>query len=170
MDNKEIGERIKEIRKKNNLTQKKLAEKTSIDVTSISRYETGNQMPNLDTLVLISMALEVSLDYIVFGTSKDFTFNKKETTSREETIFKSLAILLENNVIDYYNEYDGTYLQLHNKYISYEEFIEQYNKLKDFKGIIGKGFEDAKKELIKSYALKLKNEIEQEKYTDNLPF
>lgn len=166
MDEKEIGKRIKEVRNSKNMTQKQLAEASKIDATSISRYETGVQTPNLSTLAYIAGALETSLDYLVFGNKTDFKLDKKGPQNIEEKIFESLAILLEENVIEYYNEYDGTYLQLSENYTSYEKFISKYSNLKGFKGLIGKGFEDAKIELIKSFSQQLRDEI----HADDLPF
>ena len=166
MDEKEIGKRIKEVRNSKNMTQKQLAESSKIDATSISRYETGVQTPNLTTLTYIAVALEISLDYLVFGNKTDFKLDAKGSKNIEEKIFESLAILLEENVIEYYNEYDGTYLQLSEDYPSYEKFISKYTNLKGFKGLIGKGFEDAKTELIKSFSQQLKNEIQ----ANDLPF
>lgn len=169
MDEKEIGKRIKEVRIKKNMTQKELAEASKIDATSISRYETGVQMPNLSTLVFIASSLETSLDYLVFGNGSEFKAYKKDSRSNEEKIFESLAILLEEYVIECYEEYDGGInLLLSNSYISYKQFIEQYKNLKNLKGLIGKNFEDARAELIKSYAQQLKNEIQAS--IDELPF
>ena len=158
MNEKEIGKRIKEIRIKKNMTQKELAEASKIDATSISRYETGTQTPNLATLAYIAMALETSLDYLVFGNETDFKLTKQKTENIEEKIFECLALLLEENVLEYYEDFKGTFLQLSNSYNSYEEFISKYNNLKGFKGLIGKGFEDAKTEIIKSFSKKLRAE------------
>jgi DNA-binding XRE family transcriptional regulator len=45
-----LGQRIKEIRKSKNLTQPALAELVNVDSKYISRIETGNSYPSLDTL------------------------------------------------------------------------------------------------------------------------
>lgn len=166
MNQEEIGKRIKEVRKSKNMTQKELAESSKIDVTSISRYETGSQMPNLSTLSYIAAALETSLDYLVFGNATDFKIYKKEARNVEEKIFESLAVLLEENVIEVYDQ-DGTYIELSKYYRTYNEFISQYDKLKDLKNVLGESYEDARAKLIKSFAIELKDEI---KYRNTLPF
>lgn len=66
----EIGKRIKEIRTTRRLTQQKLADETGIDVTLISKYETGKKEIGLDNLKRICEALSTSLDYIIYGKGK----------------------------------------------------------------------------------------------------
>lgn len=48
-------------RKKLNLTQKELAEKTGIKQSAISRVESGNQNTTIKTLALIADGLEISV-------------------------------------------------------------------------------------------------------------
>lgn len=45
-----LGERIKELRKKRQLSQEQLAEKIQIDAKNLSRIEVGRGYPSLDTL------------------------------------------------------------------------------------------------------------------------
>ena len=158
MNQEEIGKRIKEVRKSKNMTQKELAESSKIDVTSISRYETGSQMPNLSTLSYIAATLETSLDYLVFGNATDFKICKKEARNVEEKIFESLAVLLEEHVIEVYDQ-EGTYIELSKDYYTYKEFISKYDKLKYLKNEIGESYEVARAKLIKSFALNLKDDL-----------
>ncbi len=58
----EIGKRIGEIRKRNNLTQEELAGKYSVTRQTISNWENGKNYPDLDTLVKISDDFNISLD------------------------------------------------------------------------------------------------------------
>ena len=55
-----VGERIKEARKKANLTQAKLSELTGIAAPTIRRYEAGKLNPKLATIDKIAVALDVS--------------------------------------------------------------------------------------------------------------
>ena len=50
MDAKKLGKRIKLARVEADMTQADLAEATEIMQKSISRYETGQSLPTLDTL------------------------------------------------------------------------------------------------------------------------
>jgi transcriptional regulator with XRE-family HTH domain len=56
-----VGNRIKTLRKKADLSQEELAEKAKIDLTSVSEIESGLRNPSLKTLHKISLALKTSL-------------------------------------------------------------------------------------------------------------
>ena len=62
-----VGQRIKKLRDKKNLTQTQLSKGTGIDVTLISKYENGIKEIGLDNLTRIAEFLETSLDYLVYG-------------------------------------------------------------------------------------------------------
>ena len=49
MNQIKIGEFLKELRKEKGLTQEQLAEQFNVSRRSVSRWETGNNMPDLDT-------------------------------------------------------------------------------------------------------------------------
>ena len=61
---KQLGIKIKEIRKLNNLTQAELAEKINVDSKYISRLETGTSIASISTLIKISKVLNVELSDI----------------------------------------------------------------------------------------------------------
>ena len=58
----ELGKRITEIRKENNMTQEELAEKFHVTRQTISNWENGKSYPDIETLVHISNEFNVSLD------------------------------------------------------------------------------------------------------------
>lgn len=57
METKEI---ILELRMKNKLSQDKLAEKVCVTRQAVSRWETGETIPNTETLKLLSKLFDVS--------------------------------------------------------------------------------------------------------------
>lgn len=57
-----LGKRIQELRKAQGITQEKLAEQISIDITSLSKIETGRNYPQPETLEKIALALSVDID------------------------------------------------------------------------------------------------------------
>ena len=65
LDRKLIGTRIKEIRKKNNLTQSDLAILVNTSQSTISSYEHGNTMILTAFLYEMCTKLDVSMNYIV---------------------------------------------------------------------------------------------------------
>ncbi|MEE3349199.1 MAG: helix-turn-helix transcriptional regulator [Candidatus Gastranaerophilaceae bacterium] len=70
-----LGRRIKNLRKSKNITQEKLAEIISMDITSLSKIETGRNYPQPETVEKLANALNVSID-------KLFLF--KDDFSKEE--------------------------------------------------------------------------------------
>lgn len=65
---KEIGKKIKILRKVRGLTQDQLAEKLSIGRATISNYEIGRRSPSIKELERIASILGVGLDY--FGVAQ----------------------------------------------------------------------------------------------------
>jgi transcriptional regulator with XRE-family HTH domain len=56
-----LGQTIRALRKKHQLSQEELAAKAHMDMTSISEIESGLRNPSLKTLQKLSQALGVSL-------------------------------------------------------------------------------------------------------------
>lgn len=63
-----LGERIKEIRKDNKLTQKEFADKISVSRPFISRIEANKEKPSETLMKLISATFGIELDWIMQGT------------------------------------------------------------------------------------------------------
>ncbi len=57
MDAKKLGKRIRVARVEADLTQTELARKMGAKQKSISRYETGDSVPSVETLVKLAHAL-----------------------------------------------------------------------------------------------------------------
>jgi transcriptional regulator with XRE-family HTH domain len=60
-----IGERIKQLRNEKELTQKDLSEQLHVSRSTISNWEIGRNYPDLDSVILLSDILEVSLDNLL---------------------------------------------------------------------------------------------------------
>ena len=69
----ELGERIKSLRKERHLTQSALMDilrndyNLKTDRVMISKWETGFQTPQADTLKILAKVLEVSVDFLLTG-------------------------------------------------------------------------------------------------------
>ncbi|MHB1485152.1 MAG: helix-turn-helix domain-containing protein [Saccharofermentanales bacterium] len=61
-----IGEKIKELRRKNDMTQEMLADYLSVSYQSVSKWETGITSPDLSLIVPLSRLFKVSTDEL-FG-------------------------------------------------------------------------------------------------------
>ena len=66
-DRREFGERLREIRIERDLSMKQLAGRTGISLTALGRYERGRMYPGLDVAIILSSALDVSVDYLATG-------------------------------------------------------------------------------------------------------
>ena len=56
--------RLKEIRKRKNVSQVKLAIDLNMCQNTISRYETGERQPGIEELIMIANYFDVSIDYL----------------------------------------------------------------------------------------------------------
>ena len=62
----QIGNKLKELRKVENLTQQQLADKLNISRVNYTRYETDVVRPDYETLIAIADFYNISLDEL-FG-------------------------------------------------------------------------------------------------------
>ena len=67
MDQEKIGKFIKDLRIKNNLTQKEFADKYNVTYQAVSKWENGKNMPDLSLLKEICKDFDVSLDDLFNG-------------------------------------------------------------------------------------------------------
>ena len=91
MNQQRIGTFLKELRNEHNFTQEQLAEKLGVSRRTVSRWETGSNMPDLDLLIEMADYYGVDLRELLDGERKSEKMNKE----LEETVLK---------VADYSNE------------------------------------------------------------------
>lgn len=84
MDLVKIGAFLKELRKEKNITQEELADKMGVSRRTVSRWETGSNMPDMDILIDISDFYEVDLREILDGERKEITMDNET----KETVLK----------------------------------------------------------------------------------
>ncbi len=60
-----VGERLRELRKRQQVTLSVLAERTGISTSTLSRLESGGRRPTLELLLPLAQAYQVSLDELV---------------------------------------------------------------------------------------------------------
>lgn len=54
-----LGKRIRELRKEHNITQEVLAEKSNIEIATLSNIERGKNYPNYETIEKLSLAFDI---------------------------------------------------------------------------------------------------------------
>jgi transcriptional regulator with XRE-family HTH domain len=69
----DLGLRLKTEREKQGLTQQALARKANTKQDYIAQLERGSRNPSLRTSMNILSALDISADYLIYGTSKEKT-------------------------------------------------------------------------------------------------
>lgn len=94
----EIGTRIKAYRKNIGISQEKLAEMIDVSPHYIYEIERGSKSMSLETLMNLSVALQLSTDYILFGNqtadivslSEQLAKMNEKQRERAESAFKAL--------------------------------------------------------------------------------
>ena len=117
-----IGERIKRIRKENNLTLEKFGEKIKISGQSVSRLENGVNNPADRTIALICREFGVSEDWLRNGhgemkksavlddiiNSQNLEGDAAELTKRFAQMFASLRPETQKDLLTNFDHYFGT--------------------------------------------------------------
>lgn len=67
----ELYERLVELRKRENLSQEKLAELLNISRQAISKWESGASSPDINNIIQLGKIYNVSTDYILLGKSQE---------------------------------------------------------------------------------------------------
>lgn len=102
---KQIGTRIKDERKKRNMTQKELADKVDISPAAINQFEKGVKKPSSEVLTKIAKALDISTDYLLTERGDQIFVDEEVKTAfrgfkslseeDRETILKNIRFLLK---------------------------------------------------------------------------
>jgi transcriptional regulator with XRE-family HTH domain len=83
-----IAERIRLYRQQKGLSQAELAEKSTVNNKSLSRYELGSSIPPADALKNIADAL---------GVSSDTLLSEDATTIKDVELFKKFEVIQDMN-------------------------------------------------------------------------
>ena len=84
MDMIAIGKNLQELRKEKGMTQEQLAEHFNVARRTVSRWETGNNMPDLDILIEMSDFYDVDLRELLSGERTEQKMEKE----LNETVLK----------------------------------------------------------------------------------
>ena len=137
IDNKEIGNRIRILRKKGGFSQEKMAEKLNIgDRAKISRIENGKQSMTANEMIKFCELLNISLDALINDkkiSSKDYIiisdrYIKNEQISIEERkeVIRKLYIELANMELNDFDMLNNMNKNIINKENCSKNIIEKY--------------------------------------------
>lgn len=92
MDQQKIGGFLKKLRKEKNLTQEQLAKQLNVSGRTVSRWETGSNMPDISILVELAEFYDVSIPEIIDGERKSETMKEevKETALKLSDYAKTI--------------------------------------------------------------------------------
>ena len=86
MDAKQVGKKIAQLRKENNMTQKELASKLNVIDKTISRWECGYGLPDLAIIPQIAAIFNTSIEELLGTGSEDSEILKDVETAQKQEI------------------------------------------------------------------------------------
>lgn len=87
-----IGERLKEEREKNELSQKDVADRLHVARQSVSRWETDQSYPDLENLMALGRLYHVSIDELLGMEKEEISESVEEETVEEEKSVKKTEL------------------------------------------------------------------------------
>ena len=115
MNQQKMGEFLKHLRKEKGLTQEQLAEHFYVSSRTVSRWETGSNMPDVSMLIDLADFYDVDIREIIDGERKSENMDKEKETLKKvaeyadaekaklkkkvSNIFKWLCVMLLGSVL-----------------------------------------------------------------------
>lgn len=101
-----IGERIAQLRKQNNLSQDELAKKAGVSRTIIGNYERNANTPSIEVLMKLAKVFNVSVDYIIgegqlAAIDKDLLRRIEDIEKLDDATKQHLFFLIDNVIQNY---------------------------------------------------------------------
>ena len=90
----DLGSKILELRKRQNLSQEKLGEKVGVTRQTISNWELNITLPDTKQLIALSQALLISIDELVGNNTQDLLAQKVEKVEEKITTNNNLTKLI----------------------------------------------------------------------------
>ena len=153
-----IGEKIKELRKKNDLTQEKLADYLCVSYQAVSKWECGLSSPDLSLIVPLAKLLHVTTDELLGMTPPETDKGKLEYDVLYEKAHKPDQLEIAQKAA---REYPGElkyikwqanclYMLAYDNYTTQDKFYEDLEKALKLEFVV---FENATDEKLKNSAL-----------------
>lgn len=177
-----IGEKIKELRKKNDLTQEKLADYLCVSYQAVSKWECGLSSPDLSLIVPLAKLLHVTTDELLGMPAPETDKLKLEYDALYEKAHKSEQLEIAKKAA---REYPGElkyikwqanclYMLAYDNFSTQEKFHEDLEKALKLEFVV---FENTDDDKLKNSALAgivmilsaLKRNDEAKKYAEMYP-
>lgn len=95
MNQKKIGSFLKELRKEKGITQEEFAENLNVSGRTVSRWETGVNMPDISLLVDIAEFFNVSIPEIINGERKSEIMEKEVAEAMSNYAAAEKSVILK---------------------------------------------------------------------------
>ncbi len=92
-----LGDKIKEIRKRKNISQQELADKLFVSDKTISSWEKNRTEPNLDMIVKICDILDISVSHLIYDNIDKNNIETEIKIKLEEDEYNRLKHFFEHN-------------------------------------------------------------------------
>lgn len=131
----DISEKILKLRKANNMTQEQLAEQLQVSRQAVSKWESGQAVPDADKLPAMSDLFHVTIDYLLKPSEIDELSIKTEILEKQQQemiqkerkrdaffhcLFSCLAIYLIAFAVYFIGHF---YFQIWNPSVIFAEFL-----------------------------------------------
>ena len=131
----DISEKILKLRKANNMTQEQLAEQLQVSRQAVSKWESGQAVPDADKLPAMSDLFHVTIDYLLMPSEIDELSIKTEILEKQQQemiqkerkrdaffhcLFSCLAIYLIAFAVYFIGHF---YFQIWNPSVIFAEFL-----------------------------------------------
>lgn len=100
MNSTNIGKYLLKKRKERNLTQAELAKKLDVTFQAVSRWENGDSIPDIGTLVLLADLYDISVDDIL-QRSVNTVITKESNPLEDKLMHVMLAIFIIGNLLGF---------------------------------------------------------------------
>ena len=90
---KGLPDRLKELRLKNGLSQKQVAQRIGMSTSIISSYETGERTPSAEIILSISYLYSCSTDYLLGKKTDDSQFLLNTANLNKDQIIAMQALI-----------------------------------------------------------------------------
>lgn len=82
----DFSEKILSLRKSRGLTQEQLAEKLNVSRQSVSKWESGQAIPELETIVALCRVFDITTDYLLKPSEMDELSIKTEMLEKQQQL------------------------------------------------------------------------------------
>lgn len=98
----QLADKLQQLRKQKNISQEELAQMLEVSRQSVSKWESGQSVPEIDKIVRLSDIFEVTTDYLLKDTCDAQTVVEKhdtETTTKPQTFTPNQKLFLRVGTI-----------------------------------------------------------------------